>query len=304
MDSYPALYSPTGYGLHDGEAVVRTPHAVKTLQGEATEAIVELLGAMDGETAASDLVAGVPDVSGDDIEHLYEHALAYNAAAIPTGLQGETGEGLLTPVLPTLSPARHATIPDRLAASSVVVFGDSGAITPVLDRLQAAGVAIDNAVAVDDADADAVDDADTAVTDTEPDVILLSEQLERSAAWTEANEQWVAGTDATLIRTRLTETGWRLGPVFTPSAPACLHCLYSRVDANGAGGRLFTETVGGDPPHGRAYVDAVTELLFRTLLGRIPRYLDEQFVVYDHYEQTLRTPRVFALPHCEVCRNG
>ena len=134
----------------------------------------------------------------------------------------------------------------------------------------------------------------------EPDVILLSERLERSRSWTAANEQWAA-SESTLLRTRLTETGWGLGPVFTPNAPACLDCLYSRIDANRAGGRLFTHTVGTNPPHARAYVDTVTELLFRTLLGQVPRYLDEQFVVYDHYDQDVRTPRVFALPHCEVC---
>jgi hypothetical protein len=45
----------------------------------------------------------------------------------------------------------------------------------------------------------------------------------------------------------------------------------------------------------------VTELLFRALLDAVPRYLDEQYVIYDHYDQAIQTPRVFALPGCEVC---
>ncbi len=282
MESYPAAYSPTGYGIHDGEAVVRTPRTVKTLQGEAIAVVTELLAAMDGETAAGNLVDRVPGATVEYVDLLYDHGLAYDAAAIPAGLKRAECRGLLEPVLAALPPERHHEVPERLGSRSVAVFGHSAAISPALSRLRAAGVTVD----------------DGAVG--EPDVVLLSEQLERDRSWTAANEQW-ATSESTLLRTRLTETGWRLGPVFTPNAPACLNCLYSRVDANGAGGRLFTETVGTDPPHARAYADTVTELLFRTLLGQLPRYLDDQFVVYDHYDQTVRTPRVFAVPHCEVC---
>lgn len=280
-DSYPALYSPTGYGIHDGEAVVQTPHTVKTLQGEDVETILDLLAAIDGETAASDLVEQVPGATMAYIEQLYEATIAYNAAAIPDGLDEAGGRGLLESVLPSLPPARHHELPELLGSLSVDVFGHREAISPVISRLRAAGVSVDD-------------------TTSEPDVIVLSEQLERSGSWAAANEQW-AGSESTLIRTRLTERGWRLGPVLTPAAPACLNCLYKRVDANRAGGQLFTETITGEPPQMQAYTDTVTELLFRALLGAVPRYLDEQFVVYDHYDQTVDTPRVFALPHCEVC---
>lgn len=286
MESYPAPYSPTGYGVHDGEAVVRTPHAVKTLQGEAVEIATELLAAMDGETAASDLVDRVPGATAEHIDLLYEHTLAYDAAAIPAELQGLSAGRLLEPVLAAIPPARHHELPERLGSRSVAVFGQREPITPVVSRLRAAGVD--------------VTDSGPVAPEEAPDVILLSERLERDDSWTAANEQWVAA-ESTLVRTRLTARGWRLGPVFTASAPACLHCLYSRVDANGAGGRLYSETVGVDPPHARAYADTVSELLFRALLGQVPGYLDEQFVVYDHYAGTMRTPRVFALPHCEVC---
>ncbi|MEA1931431.1 MAG: hypothetical protein U9O06_07765 [Euryarchaeota archaeon] len=282
MASYPAAYSPTGFGIHDGEAVVRTPWTVKTLQGEHIEVVTALLAAMDGETAASDLVDRVPGATVEYVDLLYDHGLAYDAAGIPDGLKDADCRGLIEPVLAALPPERHQEVPARLGSRSVAVFGHSATLSPALSRLRAAGVT--------------VDDRPTG----EPDVVLLSEQLERDSSWTAANEQWAA-SEATLLRTRLTASGWRLGPVFTPNAPACLDCLYSRVDANGAGGRLFSDTVGGDPPHARAYVDTVTELLFRTLLGEVPRYLDEQFVVYDHYDQDVRTPRVFAVPHCEVC---
>jgi len=134
----------------------------------------------------------------------------------------------------------------------------------------------------------------------DPDVILLSEQLERSDSWRAANEAW-ATSSATLVKTRLTATGWRLGPVLTADARACLNCVYTRVDANKAGGQLFDETDTGTPPYMRAYTDTVTELLFRALLAQLPRYLDDQFVVYDHYGGHRETPRVFASPHCEVC---
>jgi hypothetical protein len=282
MDSHPALYSPTGYGIHDGEAVVQTPQTVKTLRGENIEAIVELLAAMDGETAASELVDQIPDAKSEYVELLYENGLAYDGRAIPAGLEDTESQRLLASVLPSIPPTRHHELPGRLGALSVAVFGDHETISPVLSRLRAAGVSVDDSP-----------------TD-EPDLIVLSEQLERSGSWSAANEQWAA-SEATLLRTRLTERGWRLGPVLTPDAPSCLNCLYKREDANKAGGQLFTEMVGDDPPYARAYVDTVTELLFQTLLGQVPRYLDEQFVVYDHYEQTVETPRAFGLPHCEVC---
>ncbi|MFD1640345.1 hypothetical protein [Halohasta litorea] len=282
MASYPAAYSPTGYGIHDGEAVVRTPWTVKTLQGENIEVVTALLAAMDGETAASDLVDRVPGATVEYVDLLYDHGLAYDAAGIPDGLKDAGYRGLIEPVLAALPPERHHEVPERLGSQSVAVFGHSAALSPALSRLRAADVT--------------VDDRPTG----EPDVVLLSERLERDSSWTAANEQWAA-SESTLLRTRLTARGWRLGPVFTPNAPACLDCLYSRVDANRAGGRLFTETIGGDPPYARAYIDTVTELLFRTLLGQVPRYLDDQFVVYDHYDRTVRTPRVFAVPHCEVC---
>ena len=281
MDSHPAAYSPTGYGLHDGEAVVQTPQTVTTLQGERIESIIELLATMDGETAAGDLVDRIPDAKAEYIELLYENTLAYDGRGIPPKLEATESRRLLESVLPSIPPARHHEVPDRLAALSVAVFGDRDPISPVISRLRAAGVSVTDGP-------------------REPDVILLSEQLERSGSWSTANELW-AESESTLVRTRLTERGWRLGPVLTPDAPACLNCLYERVDANKAGGQLFTETLGGDPPYARAYVDTVTELLFGTLLKQVPRYLDEQFVVYDHYEQERRTPRVFALPHCEVC---
>lgn len=282
MDSYPAPYSPTGYGIHSGEAVVQTPHTVKTLQGEDIEATVALLAEMDGETAASELVEQVPGGTAEYIELLYEHTLAYDGRAIPPALKDGDCRRFLEPVLPSIAPSSHQEVPDLLGSLSVAVFGHHETLCPVSSRLRAAGVSV------------------TDRSEGEPDVIVLSEQLERSASWAEANELWAA-SESTLVRTRLTETGWRLGPVLTPTAPACLNCVYSRVDANKAGGQLFTETVGGDPPHARAYTDTVTELLFGTLLGQVPRYVDEQYVVYDHYEQRVRTPRVFALPHCEVC---
>ncbi|WP_253737265.1 hypothetical protein [Halohasta salina] len=281
MDGHPALYSPTGYGIHDGEAVVRTPHAVKTLQGDHVEPVIELLAAMDGETAASDLIERVPAATAADVDLLYEHGLAYNADAIPTGLD-DACTGLLEPALTAIPPENHHAVPDRLGSKSVAIYGHRDSVLPVVDRLRTAGVSV------------------TTDSTDEPDVVLLSERLERSEAWAEANEQWAA-SESTLVKTRLTATGWRLGPVLTPTAPACLNCVYSRVDANKAGGQLFTEAVAGDPPYARAYADTVTELLFRTLLGQVPRYLDEQFVVYDHDDQTTKTPRVFALPHCEVC---
>ena len=287
MDSYPALYGPTGYGLHDGEAVVRTPHAVKTLQGDC-EAIVDLLAAMDGETAAGELVAGVTETTEEHVDLLYDHGLAYNAAAIPTGLRETNNGRLLEPALAALPPARHHEVPDRLDSSTVAVFGQREPISPVIARLRVAGVTV----------TDEANGASDGTTEP-PDVVVLSEQLERSAAWQDANEQWV-DAGSTLVATRLTARGWRLGPVLTAAAPACLHCVYRREDANGVGGQLFTGR-GGEPPHARAYVDTVTELLFGTLLRQVPRSLDEQFVVHDHYDQTTETPRVFGLPHCEVC---
>jgi len=291
MESYPAPYSPTGYGSHGGEVVVQTPHTVKTLQGEDTEPMLELLATMDGTTPASELVDGIPGATVEYIEQLYEATLAYNAAAIPDGLRDPECRGLLESVLPSLRPATHHELPERLSSLSVAVFGDRDLISPVISRLCAAGIPVDDST------------GDVSVGDSvagEPDVIVLSEQLERSTSWAAVNEQW-AVSESTLVKTRLTSRGWRLGPVLTPAGPACLNCIYKRVDANKAGGQLFSETVGGEPPHIRAYTDTVTELLFRTLLDAVPRYLDEQFVVYDHYDQTVETPRVFALPHCEVC---
>jgi hypothetical protein len=282
MDSYPAPYSPTGYGIHGGEAVVQTPHTVKTLQGEGIEAIRALLAEMDGETAASDLVDHVPGATVEYIELLYENTLAYDGRAIPTELKDMGCRRLLESVLPSIPQGRHHELPDLLESLSVAVLGNREAISPVISRLRAVGVSVDGSAT------------------EQPDVIWLSELLERSGSWTEANERWAA-SESTLVKTRLTERGWRLGPVLSADAPACLNCVYRRVDANKAGGQLFTETVGDQPPYARAYVDTVTELLFGALLGEVPRYLNEQFVVYDHYDQTVETPRVFALPHCEVC---
>jgi len=284
MDSYPATYSPTGYGIHDGEAVVRTPHTVKTLQGDGVEPTCALLAAMDGTTAASDLIDQVPGSDAEYIDRLYAAGVAYDARAIPDGLHAEGWGRLLEPALPTLGHTNHHEIPARLETCAVAVFGDRKPVSGVCSRLQAAGVSVADGPADD------------------PDVILLSEQLERGESWIDANEEWAASS-ATLLTTRLTETGWRLGPVLTADARACLNCVYQRVDANKAGGQLFTDVVTGDPPYMAAYTDTVTELLFRTLLGALPRYLDEQFVVYDHYEGSIETPRVFASPNCEVCDN-
>lgn len=285
MDSYPAAYSPTAYGIHDGEAVVRTPHTVKTLQGAGIDVLCELLAAMDGATAASDLVDTVPGSDAEHIDLLYEAGLAYDAEAIPAGLKAEGWERYLEPALPAMSHARQQDLPERLATRSVAVFGDREPIAAACSRLRAAGVSVSDGPTAD------------------PDVVLLSEQFERSKTWTDANEQWAASS-ATLVKTRLTETGWRLGPVLTADARACLNCVYSRVDANKAGGQLFSAVITGDPPYLSAYTDTVTELLFRTLVDQLPRYMDEQFAVYNHYEGTIETPRVFASPHCEVCDDG
>ena len=213
---------------------------------------------------------------------LYEHDLIYDARAITDALRGANCGRLIEPLLPAVPSEHHHEIPDQLAETTVSVFGQQDPISSVRSRLQAGGVTVTDSSA------------------TDPDVILLSEQLERSESWSAANDRWMDAA-ATFVKIRLTATGWRLGPVLTPASTACLNCVYSRVDANRAGGQLFSETVAGKPPHLRAYTDVVTELLFRTLLGEIPRYLDEQFVVYDQYEQTVQTPRVFALPNCEVC---
>ena len=292
METYPAAYSPTGYGRHDGEAVIQTPHATKTVQGDGLEAICTLLATMDGTTAASDLIAQVPESDPEQIDLLYEAGLAYDAQAIPTGLSEAGWERYLEPVLPTMSQPTQQTLPDRLAARSVAVFGDHDPVSGVCDRLRAAGVSVGERSA-----------GDLQGQGDDPDVIFLSEQLERSDSWTAANEAW-ATSSATLVKTRLTETGWRLGPVFTADARACLNCVYTRVDANKAGGQLFDETVTGTPPYMQAYTDTVTELLFRALLEQLPRYLNDQFVVYDHYQGRRQTPRVFASPHCEVCDNA
>lgn len=294
MEKHPAAYSPTGYGIHDGEAVVRTPHTTKTLRGDGVEVICELLAAIDGATPASDLLVQIPDSDPEQIDLLYEAALAYDAEAIPAGLKSEGWERYLEPALPAMSQTSQQTLPERLATRSVAVFGDHEPVSGVCERLRAAGISVSDSSA---------DDPTGRTHPDDPDVILLSEQLERSESWTAANEAW-ATSSATLVKTRLTETGWRLGPVLTADARACLNCVYTRVDANKAGGQLFTETLTGTPPYMRAYTDTVTELLFRTVVGQLPRYLDEQFVAYDHYEGHRRTPRVFASPHCEVCDNA
>lgn len=52
---------------------------MKTLQGDNVESIVALLGTMNGETAASDLVEQVPGTTGEYIELLYENTLAYDS---------------------------------------------------------------------------------------------------------------------------------------------------------------------------------------------------------------------------------
>ena len=70
MKTYPAAYSPTSYGIHNGEAVIRTPHATKTLQGGGLESICTLLATMDGTTAASDLIAQVPESDPEQIDLL------------------------------------------------------------------------------------------------------------------------------------------------------------------------------------------------------------------------------------------
>ena len=289
METYPAAYSPTSYGIHDGEAVIRTPHATKTLQGGGLEAICTLLATMDGTTAASDLIAQVPESDPEQIDLLYDAELAYDGQAMPAGLSDAGWERYLEPVLPAISQPTQQTLPDRLSAHSVTVFGDHDPVSGVCDRLRAAGVSVSERSTTDQQS-----------PPEDPDVILLSEQLERSDSWRAANEAW-ATSSATLVKTRLTATGWRLGPVLTADARACLNCVYTRVDANKAGGQLFDETDTGTPPYMRAYTDTVTELLFRALLAQLPRYLDDQFVVYDHYEGHRETPRVFASPHCEVC---
>jgi len=289
METYPAAYSPTSYGIHDGEAVIRTPHATKTLQGGGLEAICTLLATMDGTTAASDLIAQVPESDPEQIDLLYDAELAYDGQAMPAGLSDAGWERYLEPVLPAISQPTQQTLPDRLSAHSVTVFGDHDPVSGVYDRLRAAGVSVNERSTTD-----------RQSPPDDPDVILLSEQLERSDSWRAANEAW-ATSSATLVKTRLTATGWRLGPVLTADARGCLNCVYTRVDANKAGGQLFDETDTGTPPYMRAYTDTVTELLFRALLAQLPRYLDDQFVVYDHYGGHRETPRVFASPHCEVC---
>lgn len=289
METYPAAYSPTSYGIHDGEAVIRTPHATKTLQGGGLEAICTLLATMDGTTAASDLIAQVPESDPEQIDLLYDAELAYDGQAMPAGLSDAGWERYLEPVLPAISQPTQQTLPDRLSAHSVTVFGDHNPVSGVCDRLRAAGVSVSERSTTDQQS-----------PPEDPDVILLSEQLERSDSWRAANEAW-ATSSATLVKTRLTATGWRLGPVLTADARGCLNCVYTRVDANKAGGQLFDETDTGTPPYMRAYTDTVTELLFRALLAQLPRYLDDQFVVYDHYGGHRETPRVFASPHCEVC---
>ena len=289
METYPAAYSPTSYGIHDGEAVIRTPHATKTLQGGGLEAICTLLATMDGTTAASDLIAQVPESDPEQIDLLYDAELAYDGQAMPAGLSDAGWERYLEPVLPAISQPTQQTLPDRLSAHSVTVFGDHNPVSGVCDRLRAAGVSVSERSTTDQQS-----------PPEDPDVILLSEQLERSDSWRAANEAW-ATSSATLVKTRLTATGWRLGPVLTADARGCLNCVYTRVDANKAGGQLFDETDTGTPPYMRAYTDTVTELLFRALLAQLPRYLDDQFVVYDHYGGHRETPRVFASPHCDVC---
>ncbi|RJX45227.1 hypothetical protein DM826_00595 [Halonotius aquaticus] len=292
METYPAAYSPTSYGRHDGEAVIRTPHATKTLQGGGLEAICTLLATMDGTTPASDLIAQVPDSDPEQIDLLYGADIAYDAQAIPAGLAEAGWERYLEPVLSAMSQPTQQTLPDRLAARSVAVFGEYDPVSGVCDRLRAAGVSVSERSATDPQSH--LDD---------PDVIFLSEQIERGDSWRAANEAW-ATSSATLIKTRLTATGWRLGPVLTADARACLNCVYTRVDANKAGGQLFDETVTGTPPYMQAYTDTVTELLFRALVAQLPRYLDDQFVVYDHYQGRRETPRVFASPQCKICDNA
>jgi len=139
MASYPAVYSPTGYGIHAGEVVVRTPQTIKTLQGPQVEAICELLAAMDGTTAASELCTQVPESDPEQIDLLYAADLAYDAQAIPTELQANGWERSLEPILPALSHATQQTLPEQLATCSVAVFGDQPPVSGVCSRLRAAG---------------------------------------------------------------------------------------------------------------------------------------------------------------------
>ena len=59
--------------------------------------------------------------------------------------------------------------------------------------------------------------------------------------------------------------------------------------------------LSGEPAVSEAYTGTVTEVALAAVLEQVPRYLDEQMLVYDHYDGTVETPRVFALPNCEVC---
>lgn len=294
MDTYPATYSPTSYGIYDDHAVIRTPHTTKTLHGDEIGVVCALLDAIDGETPASELCTTVSDSDPEQIDLLYEAGLAYDAQAIPAGLSAADWERYLEPALPAMSQTTQQALPEQLATRSIAVYGDSDPVGGVCNRVDAAGISVHDCSA---------ENANGHAQGDEPDVVFLSEQIERGESWRAANERW-ATSSATLVKTRLTETGWRLGPVLTADARACLNCVYKRVDANKAGGRLFTQTITGVPPYMSAYTDTVTELLLRTVVGQTPRYMDEQFVIYDHYEGSRRTPRVFASPHCEVCESA
>jgi len=150
--------------------------------------------------------------TADIIELLYENALAYNAAAIPSGLT-EAGCGqLLESALQSLQPASHRKVPERLRSRSVAVSGNQERISPVISRLRAADVSV------------------TESTAAEPDVILLSEHLARSDSWEAANEHGVA-SDATLVKTRLTET--ELPVIDLDTAPPRIQRLANRVTAHG-----------------------------------------------------------------------
>lgn len=282
-DSVLAVPQGTSIAEHDGQVIVSGPVGHKTLSGKTAPLSRRVIEAADGSTrldVIADTIGG-----GDDgriyavADRLWEAGILYPTELLAPFDVDDAKRNLLESIVLSMDAERRWDVFRTLADESVALRGDSTLTGMVSGSVESMGMEVGG---------------------PSPDVIVYAE-TEGSTDRGTVNRDWL-DSEATLVRVGRDGTTVEIGPVLSPSSGACLECLTTRQELNGADRSLDYESVSGGVTYEARFIDhVVSRLVVQAALDLLPAPIAGQVFRYDLATLHSGLARLLGVPGCEAC---
>lgn len=270
-------------GAFEDSVVVTNTNTTKTISGAHSRLSKRILQGSDGETALREIPrtnATVAQVVAA-AEKLHGAGLLYVADQLSTLDCADRHLSLLESLLLSLPVESRGKLVSTIESATVALRGDQS----VIDEFE---LGLD---AIDWTRADCPQSTDVTVFLETPTV------TSREAV----NRDWL-DSESVLLRLAIDSTTVEAGPILTPSSEACLACLTTREEMNGARQQIAYDWArGGRTSEIEFLEDLVVRFVLQTVLKQIHSRFVGTIVSLDLATLDCNTSHLLGVPGCDAC---